>query len=272
MIRSTRLLQTVLAASLVLASAAHAQVAKGQAEALPVLNKQSGKVEAFLLLEPMGKSRQFGNHPFGATGAGQLGLVCNSRASLSAAIGNLVDNCAVASLGANDNRSGGIGASLVRAGTRLGLGIGNTREALPAWLTPGNRAAARVDANSLTLMGQRNVGREATVSFGGTIARARLVSPDAVPSLSDRWDIKTLTVGANVGDFGANIIGRVVDSPVTADRWQGVGIGLSWRTPWSGQLSVGAENVITRGRNPFAAGVRGEDEGAVPYVRYQQDL
>ena len=125
---------------------------------------------------------------------------------------------------------------------------------------------------SLTLIGEKNIGREATVSIAGTLARARLVSPQAVPELADRWDIKTLSVGTNVGRFGANVIGRVVDSPLQPGRWEGLDLGLSWRTPWSGQLSVGAENVVTRGRNPFAPTQGGTDEGAVPYVRYQQDL
>ena len=44
-------------------------------------------------------------------------------------------------------------------------------------------------------------------------------------------------------------------------------------TAEGGQLTVGAENVVTRGRNPFSPrGENGEDEGTVPYVRYEQDL
>ena len=55
-------------------------------------------------------------------------------------------------------------------------------------------------------------------------------------------------------------------------RFEGVGLGVTWRTPWSGQLTLGAENVLTRGRNPFSPVGETEDEGAVPYVRYEQDL
>jgi len=56
-------------------------------------------------------------------------------------------------------------------------------------------------------------------------------------------------------------------------KWEGVGLGVSWRTPWSGQLTVGADNVITRGKNPFSKMTENaDDEGAVPYIRYQQDL
>ena len=55
-------------------------------------------------------------------------------------------------------------------------------------------------------------------------------------------------------------------------RFEGLGLGLTWRTPWSGQLTVGAENVVTRGKNPFSPNSENSDEGTVPYVRYEQDL
>ena len=55
-----------------------------------------------------------------------------------------------------------------------------------------------------------------------------------------------------------------------------LGAGVTWRTPWKAKLSVGADNIVTRGKNPFglpdAREAQGEDEGRVPYVRYQQDL
>jgi hypothetical protein len=91
-------------------------------------------------------------------------------------------------------------------------------------------------------------------------------------ALVNEWDSKSLTVGGGYGPFSANIIGRVVDAPGKPGKWEGLGLGLTWRTPWSGQLTVGAENVITRGKNPFAPRNESNDEGTVPYVRYQQDL
>jgi len=273
-----RPLRRLIAASLLLvAGLASAQVAKPRAQALPVWNQTSGKVEAVLLLEPVAAGTwQFGNTRLDSAlgvGAGDtLGLLCDRKPGLASAIGNLADNCLLASLGNSRNaRQTGVGASVARKGSRLGVGFGNNRDVLPAWLAPG-KANSRVNENTLTLIGEKNIGREATVSIAGTLARARLVAPDAVPELADRWDIKTLSVGANVGRFGANVIGRVIESPQEPGRWEGLDLGLSWRTPWRGQLSVGAENVVTRGRNPFAPRADDEDEGAVPYVRYQQDL
>lgn len=274
-----RPLRRLIAASLLLAvtGVASAQVARPKAQALPVWNQNSGKVEAVLLLEPVSTATwQFGNTRLdSALGVGSgdtLGLLCDRTAGLGSAIGSLADNCLLASLGTTRNaRQTSAGATLSRNGAKLGLGVGNSRDTLPAWLSPG-KAGSRVNQNTLTLIGEKNIGREATVSIAGTIARARLVAPEAVPQLADRWNIKSLSVGTSVGRFGANVIGRVVDSPMQPGRWEGLDLGLSWRTPWSGQLSVGAENVVTRGRNPFAPNSANQDEGAVPYVRYQQDL
>jgi len=267
-----------------LAAGAHAQstVARNDAEMLPVWNNTSGKLEAILLLEPTGASPagarwRVGSNSldaaFGLDAGNTLGLVCDRRTGLATGIGNLANHCMLAAL-EQDTRGGrqaGAGASISRAGGKIGLALGSARDALPAWLSP-NSKASKVDQNKLTVYGQKNIGREATVSIGGTWARARLIPVGDVPALADRWNTKSVSVGAGVGAFSANIVGRVVDTPENAGRWEGLDVGLTWRTPWSGQLTVGAENVVTRGKNPFSTGKTDADEGTVPYVRYEQDL
>ncbi|MEG3191349.1 hypothetical protein SNE32_03355 [Lysobacter sp. D1-1-M9] len=252
---------------------------------LPVWNKASGNVEAFLLLEPTGTpttgarwrvGRSTLDAAFGLSSGDTLGLVCDPSAGLAGAIGNLANRCMLAALdqgnGNRGSRQATAGASLSRGDGRVGLSVGSGRDTLPAWLSPSGRNS-KVDQNTLTLYGQQNIGREATVSIGGTWARARLIPAGEVsPALSDHWTSKSLTVGAGIGDFGANIVGRVVDTHSESGQWEGIGLGLTWRTPWSGQLTVGAENVVSRGKNPFSPGNSDEDEGTVPYVRYEQDL
>ena len=272
-----------LALALGVATGAHAQTARirGDATVLPVLNQTSGKLEAVLLLEPTGAPVagarwRVGNTSLDAAfglGAGNtLGLVCDRKSGLAGAIGNLANHCMLASLDQDSgSRQTSAVAGLERAGGKIGLAIGNARESLPAWLSP-NSKTSKIDQNTMTVYGQKNVGREATVSIGGTWARARLIPAGDVPALADRWSSKSVSVGAGVGSFGANIVGRVVDTPTAAGRWEGLDVGLTWRTPWSGQLTVGAENVVTRGKNPFSTGGAEKDEGTVPYVRYEQDL
>ncbi|ALN56465.1 hypothetical protein [Lysobacter enzymogenes] len=275
-----RHLPLALTLALGVAAGAHAQ-AKRDTTYLPVWNQNNGKLEYLLQLEPAdraGARWKSGANTFDATvgldANDGLGLVCDRKSGLAGAIGNLANHCLLAALDDDDhsnNRQFSAGASLSRPGGRVGVALGNGRETLPAWMSPNNRPS-RVDQNTLTVYGQKNIGREAMVSIGGTWARAKLIPAGEMPNLADHWNSKSITVGAAYGNFGANIIGRVVDTPGQPGQWEGLGVGLTWRTPWSGQLTVGAENVVTRGKNPFAPGNGDKDEGTVPYVRYEQDL
>ena len=281
-----RLFQLPLALMLALAATpgAHAQSGGKLSDTtlLPVWNANSGKLEAVLQLEPTSMpvagarwrtGRNTLDAAFGLDAGNTLGLVCDRKTGLATAIGNLANHCMLAAL---DNDAGdrqvAAGASLIRGTGRVGVTLGTARDTLPAWLSPTAKTT-RLDQNSLTLYGQKNIGREATVSIGGTWARARLIPAGDVPSeVTDRWTSQSISIGAGVGNFGANIVGRVVDTPGLPGQWEGLGVGLTWRTPWSGQLTVGAENVVTRGKNPFAPSNLDKDEGTVPYVRYEQDL
>lgn len=263
------------------ASVAHAQAGKRTDPTLIPVWNTSGKLEAVLQLEPTSapvagtRWRMNGttfDAAFGLDAGDTLGLVCDRKTGLASAIGNLANHCMLAALDSPGDHQFNVGASLMRGGNRIGLSLGSGRDTLPAWLSPVSKTS-KVDQNSLTLYGQKNIGREATVSIGGTWAKARLIPAGDVPSeVTDRWTSQSITIGAGLGNFGANIIGRVIDTPGVPGQWEGLGVGLTWRTPWSGQLTVGAENVVTRGKNPFAPSNTDKDEGTIPYVRYEQDL
>jgi hypothetical protein len=266
---------------------AHAQsVPGGDTAVLPVWNNASGKVEAVLVLEPTNATEangrfRFGNSSldatFGLDAGDSLALLCDRKTGIASAIGNLANNCLLASLDGNGaSRRSSATAAFSRAGARFGVGIGEGRDTLPAWLTPGS-ANTKVDINDLTVFARKSLPREGFVSIAGTVAKARLVPySDAQASglLPDHFTTRSLTLTGGIGAFSANIIGHVTDTPGQA-KWEGLGIGLTWRTPWSGHLSVGADNVITRGKNPFSLGNDADgqaDDGAVPYIRYEQDL
>ncbi|WP_425603318.1 XOO1806 family protein [Luteimonas endophytica] len=274
---------------------AHAQdrrAASGDGEqtVLPIWNNASGRLEALLVLEPAddgaarsGARLRFGGNrldaAFGLESGDSLALLCNDPSGLSHALGNLANNCLLASLdddlGDDGGRRSSATAAFSRPGGSIGLAVGESSGDLPAWMTStGPRGgASQVDSNDLTVFAQKNISDQGFVSIAGTVAKARLIPYAQAPAgLADRWDSRSLTVGGGFGNFGANVIGQVIDTP-GQPRWEGLGLGLTWRTPWSGQLTVGAENVVTRGRNPFSPrGENGEDEGTVPYVRYEQDL
>jgi hypothetical protein len=281
-------LSLALLLALGVATDAHAQkstrkpASDPQPTALPIWNND-GKVEAVLLLEPTGQAEagarwRLGRNSlttaFGLDSGDALGLVCNRKAGVVGNIGNLASHCMLATLGDDDdNASQRLSASAVlsRPGGRLGLSAGTGRDTLPNWLSSG-RGTARVEQNDLAVFGHKNIGREGFVSIGGAVAKATLIPASDLPALADRWNSRSLTVGGGYGPFSANIVGRVIDVPGQPGKFEGLGLGFTWRTPWSGQLTVGAENVITRGKNPFSLNNENADEGTVPYVRYEQDL
>ena len=279
----------VLTALALASGGAHAQSRpagkRGDAKVLPVLDKDSGKLEAVLLLEPAtaetgtGARWRFGKTTLEATYGLQAGdslaLLCDRRTGISSNMGQLASNCVLAALDGDKpgtgSRHSSTAFSLSRGGNKIGLSVGSGRDTLPAWVSPGQIGGARYEQNDFSLFAEKSISRDGFVSVGGTVARARLVPATDVPQIADQWNTRSLSIGGGIGSFGANVVGRVVNVPGESEVWQGLGLGLTWRTPWSGQLSVGAENVVTRGKNPFTTNGE-QDEGTVPYVRYQQDL
>jgi hypothetical protein len=277
---SLRTLPLLMLLALGAATSVHAQSKVGRDRVeLPIWNKSSGQFEGVVVLEPAdnAKSRtlaRFGvrhlDSTFGLGAGDSLGLLCDRKHGLTSALNNLADNCVLASFPSSQRT--GAAALFERNGTQIGVGAGNMRANMPAWLAPSSGGNGRLDINDLTIFSQKALPREGYVSIAGTVAKARLQTPAEIPGFSDRWTSRQLNVGGGVGAFGVNVIGEVVDTP-GRDQWSSLGLGLSWRTPWSGQLTVGADNLVTRGKNPFAPNpVQGDDEGAVPYVRYEQDL
>lgn len=277
------MIKRFFATALLLAAApfavATASAQSKNATVLPLWNSNTGKVEALLLLEPQGTGRwQMGANSLesslGLSGRDTLGMVCKNSAATSA-ISNLSGNCVLAAIDGDGRRgsNGFTGVSLTRnsGSGRIGVTAGGGTSSLPSWLASSRSTRnSSINQNSLTIFGTRNIGREATISIGGTVARARLVPANDVPALADRWDMQTLSVGAGYGNFSASIVGRVIETPNKAD-FSNVGVGINWRAPWKGEFSIGADNVMTRGKNPFGPNEI-KEEGAVPYVRYSQGL
>jgi hypothetical protein len=281
---TAQLPRLLLAALLVLGCALPAVAQQRQDSTwLPVWNNASGKLEAYLVLEPTQAPQvdnrwRFGNNSLDATygleAGDSLALLCSGKAGKDRALVNLPNNCLLAALGdrigANGSRSSATAAFGNRNG-RVGVTAGTGQDSISPWRAPGLRS--QVEVYDLTVFAQKNILNEGFVSIAGTVAKARLVpASEAAPALARRWSSKSLTVGGGYGAFGASIVGHVVDTP-GLPAFGGLGLGLTWRTPWSGQLTVGADNVVTRGKNPFLPGDEADgDGGTVPYVRYEQDL
>ena len=145
------------------------------------------------------------------------------------------------------------------------------RRLLNTLLGPDNAALDQRDAS---LVGQISLGSQGWISIGGTAARVRLITAAQLPGgLPPEWNTNSLSLGAGVGNFSGEITGEMIDVPGQLKSFSTLGAGVTWRTPWRAKLSVGADNLIKRGKNPFGLpDAKVNDEGTVPYVRYQQDL
>ncbi len=280
---------------------------------LPLWNNQSGQVDALLLIEPSALPQsptqriiRPGNDSPLRLRAGLsleanpgMGVLCNSGSVISS-VGSLAGHCMLVNLGAaNQNMSPVPGSkSNVSGLMQLGAGkstltgsLGLGREAVGGNISPiggqsadrrlldtllGNNTAA-LDSRNASLIGQVNLGTQSWVSIGGTLARVRLIPAEQLRGgLPPEWNSGSISLGAGIGNFGGEITGQMIEIPGQTTRYSSVGAGVTWRAPWRAKISVGADNLVTRGKNPFglpdAAVDNDSEEGRVPYVRYQQDL
>ena len=85
-------------------------------------------------------------------------------------------------------------------------------------------------------------------------------------------DQLSLSLGLDAGSLRGAIVGHVLssDDPALAGkRWTSLDLGVSWRTPWSGVLSVGAQNLLS---SPLNSRDADSSQARTPYIQYRQDL
>ena len=224
-----------------------------------------------------------------------VGVLCSGSSVTS--VGALAGQCMLTDFNGPSTYLPGSSTSaqgllqLRRGGSQLEAGLGARRDTFNgSTSTLGNQAldqrllnsllggeTTSIDQRNASLVGQVKIGSQGWVSIGGTVARARLIPAGQVPGgLPPEWNRGSLNLSAGSGNFGGEISGQMIEVPGQADRYSSVGAGMTWRTPWRAKVTVGAENLVTRGKNPFtlpdASSGNKKDEGRVPYVRYQQDL
>ncbi|MGA9335761.1 MAG: hypothetical protein WBV39_15880, partial [Rudaea sp.] len=91
-------------------------------------------------------------------------------------------------------------------------------------------------------------------------------------------DQAALSFGVHSGDFSGVIVGRMLGSSdplASSQHWSSLDLGVSWRAPWRGIFSVGAQNRWSSGTPPLLANPTHETDPSqtrVPYVQYHQDL
>jgi hypothetical protein len=86
----------------------------------------------------------------------------------------------------------------------------------------------------------------------------------------------SLGLGLASGSLRGSIVGRVssIEEPGVpgSKRWGGLDLGVSWRTPWRGEVTVGAQNLWSAPLDPASARDNDASQARVPYLQYRQDL
>ncbi|MEZ5460922.1 hypothetical protein [Dokdonella sp.] len=86
----------------------------------------------------------------------------------------------------------------------------------------------------------------------------------------------SLGLGISSGSLRGSIVGRIssFEDPGFEGnrRWSGLDLGVSWRTPWRGEVTVGAQNLWSAPLDPATSRESDAAQARMPYVQYRQDL
>lgn len=164
----------------------------------------------------------------------------------------------------------GVGASWM-PGRQAGSGMAFDIES--GTIASGYRAE---HSAAITGHGSLLVGQDALLSFGASHARTQW-SPlllGALPSGVLNIEETAVSLGFAKGALRGTLVGRVIDSVgamLPGSRWTLFDVGLAWRTPWQGELTLGTRSYLPLPAEPAK---RDNDlsPSRVPYVQYRQDL
>ncbi len=118
------------------------------------------------------------------------------------------------------------------------------------------------------------LGAQKWLSLGGSLGMQELSSLAGTPV---RWDSATVTLGVGYRGLTGRLTGRLIELPQGQGNYTGLDLGVSWRTPWQGELSFGAQNLLNKTPDtsqwplPDLPAIEAPG-GRTPYVRYKQDL
>ena len=179
-----------------------------------------------------------------------------------------------------------VGASYDLGRYSVGLSVGtndtpNANMALPRVLpgaVPGVSGLVGFDSSTqLNASGRLALGSKSGIDLGASAGRIRLL-PGNLLGVST-LDQKVLRLGVEHGPLSGSLVGRTLRPQVgipgsfSADqRWSSIDLGVTWRLPWRGELSVGAQNLWSSGTPLNTPAGPEPDQSRTPYVQYHQDL
>jgi hypothetical protein len=151
-----------------------------------------------------------------------------------------------------------------------GIGAGVPVLTLPQALASGLESETSVFAR-----GRWRFADDAALDLGASYGRGSTLGYGTLGSTLPGVDIDqlSLSLGVDAGSLRGAIVGHVLrsDDPLlTGRKWTALDLGVSWRTPWRGEISVGAQNLWSA---PLDAPREADPSQArTPYIQYRQDL
>jgi hypothetical protein len=143
--------------------------------------------------------------------------------------------------------------------------------ALPTLALPDMPLYASGNEAAMFARGRWRFTEGASVDIAASYGRGQFAGLGALAPAVD-LDQLSLSLGLDAGSLRGAIVGHVLssDDPVLAGkRWTTLDLGVSWRTPWSGELSVGAQNLWSA---PLNSARDNDNQARTPYIQYRQDL
>lgn len=194
--------------------------------------------------------------------------------------------------------AGTIGAGWTSASNRMDLSFGLTwldaRDTVGSLLTPGGFAASGFDLAVFALPGNQalrldsaaqasargswQLERGPRIDLAAGLGRAQL-APSWYGAPGGAFDASqaSLELGIASGSLRGSIVGHVISAEEASAalgtrRWSGLDLGVSWRTPWRGEVSLGAQNLWSLPVDTNATRDADSAQARMPYVQYRQDL
>ncbi len=179
-----------------------------------------------------------------------------------------------------------VGATFDAGRYSVGVSVGASRApdnnaVLPRVLpgaAPGVDGLSDFDSSSqLKAHGRLALGSKSGIDVGASVGRVHLLPGNLLGI--NTLDQKALSFGVDHGPLSGVLIGRTmqpqagIPGSLNADRrWNSIDLGVTWRLPWRGSLSVGAQNLWSSGTPANTPAGPEPDQSRTPYVQYHQDL
>jgi hypothetical protein len=178
-----------------------------------------------------------------------------------------------------------LGATYEAGRYSVGLSIGTTsvpnNAALPRVLpgaAPGVDGLSAFDSSTqLNARGRLALSSKSGINLGASTGRIRLLPGNLLGVTT--LDQKALSFGVDHGPLSGAVVGRTMQPEAGIPggfspdrRWSSIDLGVTWRLPWRGELSVGAQNLWSSGTPVNTPAGPEPDQSRTPYVQYHQDL